>query len=106
MSEAAHLSAAGSGPGPDNEALRRVAARLIWWQPPEVSLTQPKRLIAQVMALGAWADVRTARDIFGEGAFRDVLQEAPPGLFDLRSWFYWHHALHLLPVPPLPRRTL
>ena len=45
-----------------------------------------------------------ARAHFSEDAFRDALRHAPPGIFDERSWHYWHYALNLLPIPSRPRR--
>jgi hypothetical protein len=87
-----------------NTTLGRLAQRLFWWKPPENALTDRDRFLAQVMTYGTWEDIREARAHFDEAAFRDALRRAPPGVFDARSWTYWHHALDLLPVPPLPRR--
>jgi hypothetical protein len=106
MNAAASASTSAGPPAGETEAVRRIARRLLWWQPPEVSLQQPKRLLAQVMTLGAWEDVCTARRIFGEEAFKEALREAPPGVFDARSWTYWHSVFRWLPVPPLPQRKL
>jgi len=47
---------------------------------------------------GTWEDICFALDHYGKTAFREALQSAPPGLFDNRSWLYWHHRLHLLPL--------
>ena len=88
------------------QALSHIAERLMWWQPAAVSLQQTSRLIAQVMVLGNWDDVQTTRRVFGNDALQEVLRETPPGIFDLRSWNYWHHVFRLLPVPPLPQRKL
>jgi hypothetical protein len=60
--------------------------------------------LAQVMTYGTWSDIVEARAHFSEDAFRDALRHAPPGIFDERSWHYWHYALNLLPIPPRPRR--
>ena len=106
MSTDTEAVVAGAIPEAEGQALHRIADRLMWWQRPEVSLERPRRFIAQVMVLGNWDDVQTTRRAFGDDAFRKVLREAPPGIFDLRSWTYWHHVFGLLPVPPLPRRKL
>ncbi len=106
MNEAAKVVAGAEAPKCADAALLSIAQRLLWWQPPAVSLSQRRRFIAQVMALGTWRDVRTVWHAFGDEAFREALHEAPPGVFDLRSWSYWHHVFRLLPVPPLPRRKL
>jgi hypothetical protein len=58
------------------------------------------------MVFGTWADVGFALDKYGKASFRKALQSAPPGLFDSRSWHYWHHRLKVLPVPQLPQRAI
>jgi len=35
----------------------------------------------------------------------EVLDHAPPGIFDRRSWAYWNLKCGREPVPPLPTRT-
>lgn len=87
-------------------ALQRIAQKLIWWQSPEAALADPLRLACQVMTFGTWDDVLTARAELGDELFRRALQHAPPGLFDARSWNYWHLVFGTAPVPPLPTRNL
>jgi len=58
------------------------------------------------MVFANWDDLRLVLERYGQAAFREALQSAPPGLFDERSWHYWHHRLRLLPVPPLPQRLI
>ena len=89
-----------------DRGLITLARRLFWWKKPEDALADRNRFLAQVMTYGTWRDVLEARRHFGEIAFRDALQHAPPGVFDARSWTYWHHALHLAPARPLPRRKV
>ena len=86
--------------------LEPLVRRMIWWKPPEEALRWPERLIAQVMTLGTWEDIQLARQHWGEEAFRRVLADPPAGVFDPRSWNYWHVVFGLEPTPPLPRRTL
>ncbi len=88
----------------NEEQLKRFAAKLIWWQPPEVSLGQPRRLLGQVMARGDWPEVVAFKQALGWGAFRDALSNAEAGLFDVKSWTMWHHFFRL-PVPELPKRA-
>lgn len=87
----------------NEETLRAIAAKLIWWQPPEVSLRDVRRLVAQIMNLGTWEDVKFAQEHLGLTAFRDALEHAQPGWFEQDSWVLWHHAFKL-PVPELPQR--
>ncbi|MBA3833156.1 MAG: hypothetical protein H0X34_14930 [Chthoniobacterales bacterium] len=88
------------------EKLDALARRLFWWKSPEEALADTNRFLAQLMFLGTWNDIQEATDLWPVAAFRDALREAPPGVFDPRSWSYWHHMLDLLPVPPLPSRKL
>ena len=77
---------------------------LLWWMTPEEALAQPQRLLQQVMALGLPEHVAEARHRWNDEEFRRALREAPPGVFDPRSWAYWHAKLKVQPAPPLPRR--
>jgi hypothetical protein len=86
--------------------LRPVAAKVFWWMAPEEALRAPARFIAQVMTYGNWLDVQSTRRVLGEPAFRAVLENPPPGVFDEKSWHYWHAVFRITPVPPLPRRKL
>ncbi len=83
-----------------------VAAKVFWWGTPEQALQDQRRFVAQVMVYGDWQDVRTTLRLLGEGAFEAVLDEAPAGVFDHKSWNYWHLFFRRAPVPPLPRRRL
>lgn len=58
------------------------------------------------MTLGSWEDIQAARRHWSEEDSREVLREPPTGVFDRRSWTYWHRMFGLDPVPPLPRRNL
>lgn len=86
--------------------LESLARRLIWWKPPSEALAAPERLLAQVMALGTWDDIQLAEQEWGREAFRRVLTAPPPGVFDHRSWNYWHVVFGIMPVPPLPVRMI
>lgn len=86
--------------------LEELAARLIWWKTPAEVLRDTGRLIAQVMVYGTLEDLATARRHFPESAFRAVLADPPAGLFDPRSWAYWHAVLGVRPPAALPRRRL
>lgn len=88
------------------EELLGIARRLLWWLPPEEALERPVRFLAQVMMMGTWDDVQCVLGEVGAEEFRRVLLDAPPGVFDQRSWHYWHHVFGIEPVPPLPRRKL
>lgn len=90
----------------DRERAHALARRLFWWREPAEALLERRRFLAQVMSLGTWNDIEEARHLWPGDAFRDTLRAAPAGIFDRRSWSYWHHVLDLLPIPPLPARKL
>ena len=87
-----------------NDQLLRIARKLMWWQEPQIALSQPMRFIMQVMTLGNWGDVQAVSETFGWEAFREALLKAEPGVFDKRSWVYWH-AVFGLAEKEMPRRT-
>jgi hypothetical protein len=91
-------------PSPLQEQLARIARKIFWWGTPEEALENTDRFLAQVMVYGDWDDVSETLSMFGEDAFRNVLREPPSGVFDLKSWTYWHHRLGVAPLPPLPSR--
>ena len=58
------------------------------------------------MTHGTVADLRVARAHFTDDQLRQALRSGLPGVFDARSWSYWHTVLDVHPVPPLPIRRL
>ncbi len=88
-----------------NDPLYRLAQELFWWQTPDHSLADPRRFLAQVMALGTWQEVQTIRAAYEPEALKDAVVHAPAGIFDARSWTYWR-AVFGLPEAELPRRSL
>jgi hypothetical protein len=87
----------------EEDELSQMARDLIWWQRPEVSLANPRRLLAHVMTRGDWPEIAAFKKAFGWEAFRDALVNAESGIFDVKTWTMWHHFFGL-PVPELPRR--
>ena len=89
-----------------SERMAAIARRVCWWEPAEVTLCDTPLFLCRVMVLGSWEGAGLAIDHYGREAFREALKAAPPGLFDNRSWHYWHHRLGLLPVPKRPERMI
>ena len=54
---------------------------------------RPQRVMAQVMDLGTFADVRLLEKTAGPDALAEVLRHAEPGWFSPRSWHFWHRRL-------------
>jgi len=74
----------------DRELLKRLAGKYIWWKTSDEALTEPARIVAQVMNMGDYADVQALAAQAGDDVLKRVLVHADTGQFDERSWTYWH----------------
>lgn len=81
-----------------------VAERVIWFAPPEEALLQPYVFMAHLMTSGLPRDVVYVQRVMGSEAFQETLIHCPPGVFDARSWAYWHLVFGQPVAPPLPTR--
>ena len=86
------------------DELSAVARRMVCYEPPEQALRNPVLFLAHVMTYGTIQDLVTAEKYFTPEDFRHALENAPPGVFDPRSWAYWNTKFGRVPVPPMPRR--
>lgn len=86
--------------------LLRTASRVVWWELPPRVLAREADFLCRVMVLGTWEDANQVQEICGPARFRAALTHAPAGVFDPRSWHYWHHRLGLGPAGPLPARRI
>ena len=91
---------------PPTADLERLARRLVWFDEPAKALADPVRLLAYAMTFGTHDDMQTLRRYVSDDDMREALERAPPGIFDSRSWSYWHLMLDRWPPPPLPERRL
>jgi hypothetical protein len=89
---------------PKTPELLLVARRVIWFEEPEQALGDPMRFLAHVMVFGTVEDLTALDGIVGKGEYLEVLDQAPPGLFDPRSWAYWNLVCGRHPAPPMPVR--
>jgi hypothetical protein len=93
-------------PLPLTAELERVARRCVWFRAPAEAVADPPHLIAHVLTHGTHEDVATLRRYVDDDALRKALAQAPPGVFDARSWSYWQLILNgRSPAPPLPTRS-
>jgi hypothetical protein len=67
--------------------MKRMAQRYVWWQPPEASVADPRRVIAQVMDVGTLEDIQALAKAVGRNAWHTVLGLATAGR-----------------IPPIPAR--
>jgi hypothetical protein len=82
-------------PLPETDQLLAVAQRVVWFQEPAETLQNPVHFLAHVMTYGTIEDLIALDGIVGPDDYREVLRLAPPGIFDARSWAYWHARLGL-----------
>lgn len=91
----------------DNDALKHLASKYVWWKTPDEAVGMPDHVMAQVMDMGDYADVQRLAQLVGDAVLRDVIAHAQAGQFSPRSWAYWHYRLGLAGVdgvPPMPVR--
>ena len=91
-------------PLPYTPELLAVAERVVWFKPPGETLTDPIHFLAHVMTYGTLEDLRALVGVIGPNEFLEALDNAPPGVFDARSWAYWNLKCGRFPAPPLPAR--
>ncbi len=92
-------------PLPITPELLKVASCVVWFKPPEEALADPLHFLAHVMTLGTIEDIIALDDIVGTEEYREVLEHAPSGIFDARSWAYWHLKCGYQSTLPLPMRV-
>jgi hypothetical protein len=93
-------------PFPPTPALLNVARRVVWFQEPEETLSDPVQFLAHLMTYGTIEDLAAVDGMVGPEEFAEALRRAPRGVFDGRSWAYWHLRFGEQPAPKLPARTL
>ena len=93
-------------PLPQTPDLEAVARHTVWFEPPAKALSYPYRFVAYVLTYGTYEDVMTLRKYVSNSDFIEALDNAPPGIFDPRSWAYWNLKIGRYPAPPLPVRKL
>ena len=86
--------------------LLEVARRVVWFKPPHETLRNEIFFLNHAMTYGDVQDVIAIRRHHNNETLRNALRNAHPGIFDPRSWPYWHIVLGILPVPSMPVRQL
>ncbi|MFZ0734080.1 MAG: hypothetical protein WAM79_17290 [Candidatus Sulfotelmatobacter sp.] len=86
--------------------LMSVAKRVVWFKSPKDTLQDKNFFLAHVMTFGTLRDITSVLESFPETDFEAVLDDPPPGVFDLRSWTFWNVRYRREPVPPLPQRRI
>jgi hypothetical protein len=81
----------------------RLARTYVWWQPPEATLVDPRRLLCQILRLGRPEDYVAAVELWGTEALRRALVDARPGEIDPKSEHFWRLRFEI-PPPAGPAR--
>jgi hypothetical protein len=68
-------------------------------------LADPILFLSHVITYGTVEDLAALRGLVDKQEFCAVLDRAPPGVFDARSWAYWNLICGRAPAPPLPVRA-
>jgi hypothetical protein len=89
-----------------SKALRAIAERMVWFENADETLRYPKRFLAYTMTYGTLEEILATRAFFSNEEFEAALEDAPAGIFDVRSWTYWNYVYGHYPVPPLPERHI
>lgn len=89
---------------PLSEEFLALAARVIWFEPPDVALRDVPRFMAYAFRYATHEDMKVLRRVLSDDDMREALADAPPGIIDPRSWSYWHVVLGVFPAPAMPRR--
>lgn len=93
-------------PLPPSPDLIGVASRVIWFEAAEDALCNVPRFVAYAMTYGTWREMLVMQRYLSEDDLRVAMVLAPAGIYDSRSWAYWHVRLGAFNVPPLPEKRL
>jgi hypothetical protein len=91
---------------PHTDDLLNVARHIIRFEPPGRALGDPVRFLAYLMTYGTADEVAVVMRYLDYDDFKEALERAPPGIFDERSWNYWHLMTGRHPPPPMPTRLI
>ena len=93
----------------EDELIAELARKYVWWEPIGDAPPAPERIIAQVMDIGGYDDIRRLETTLGFERLADVMIDAAPGWISRRSWRFWRGRLaretsRTIPEEP-PRRA-
>lgn len=92
---------------PPTPEMPAVARRLVWFEAPEVALSDSVRFMGLAMGRATHEDTAEIRLYVSDVDFIETIDHAPPGIIDPRSWSYWNLVIaDRSPPPPMPVRRL
>lgn len=75
------------------DLIETLGRKYVWWPPTGDQPHQPARIIAQVMNLGTYEDIRRLERAVPPERLAEVMRAAEPGWFSPRSWEFWRGRL-------------
>lgn len=84
--------------------MRRAVERCVWFESPETAIEDIPRLAAYILTYGMPSDTASLLEQLGREGLKEVLDNAPAGIYDNRSWAYWNLMADRKDPPPLPQR--
>jgi hypothetical protein len=93
-------------PFPQTPDFIAAAGRIVWFEAPDVALGQPIKLMAYALKHSTDEDMALLLRHVGMSGLREALDNAPPGVIDARSWWYWNLKVGRSPPPPMPLRRI
>jgi hypothetical protein len=91
------------------ELIESLASKYVWWNLEDSGASRTRRILAQIMNLGTYDDIRAIEAVFERDELIEVMARAEAGWFSPRSWDFWRGRLALsendrVPTRP-PRRS-
>ncbi len=87
-----------------SEELLSLAKRTIWFKEPKEALDDKIEFLNYLMNNGTLDDIFLAQKYYKAKDFKEALENAHPGIFDKKSWNFWHVVLGYNKTPALPKR--
>lgn len=84
--------------------MREAVQRCVWFEPPEQAIKDVPRLAAYILTYGLPKDTKLLLEQLSDDGLKQVLDNAPAGIYDNRSWAYWNLMIGRTETPPLPER--
>lgn len=91
---------------PLNDETEKVARRVIWFEKPKQALADPVRFVAYAMRYAMPRDMFVIEKYIDKKDLEYVIDNAPAGIIDSRSWNYWNIKCGRYPAPPMPKRMI
>lgn len=83
-----------------------MARKYVWWKSPQEALEDQPHFLGMLMTYGTLEDVNWMLANFTEDELKEAIEQAQPGVFNGRSWSYWHLRLGTKGRKPMPERRL